>query len=143
MNTLFKSDLEKLSRLFRTTRARVGETVHEYVSKDPTVHVMGTPPIRPPSDGQLFAASPTHILQTARIITRRAHIAGVRTPTRTLAIQLAKQLQLPAAPEDFGISRATWHRAPPLAANAPDLRAALQILGDQRLLKYVSGSQKG
>lgn len=126
-------DLVSMAEYFGTTRTRLPEVIHRYISSDPSVAVAGTPAIAPPENTGKFTANYAHILRAASMALRRAPLPTQST-ARDLAVHIASRFELIPDPGAFKMCRTSWKRALARPIPAQALQAALRILSDSRLL---------
>jgi hypothetical protein len=95
--------ITRLATELKVDRHRFGNWFHAYASKDPSVAIAGTPPIREYKKGEPLLAATAHVWK-ASAVSLRASAKIQRGPVRSLAIQTCGFLQLPQDPEYLKIS---------------------------------------
>lgn len=122
---------EALSEAFESPLSLLGENIHRYVSKDPSVSVVGSPMVRTPRPGQPISASSSAILSASAIALRKELTIKDRT-VRNLAIQVSHRLCLKPEPKSFYITQSGWNRVLRKPVSESGIQAALRVLHDPR-----------
>lgn len=135
-------DLHDVARWLRWPFHRLGERIHAYVSGDPSVDPLGTPPPRPFPAAELPSLGLDQIARAAAAATRATVEAiTARTPTRKLFVQLARHAGWSSTQVLARACNVSGMSIRRLAAD-PDpvaLAAGALCLGDPRLVRRFGG----
>lgn len=122
-------DLDFLAEIFRTSRGRLGEVAHRYISSDPSVAVSGTPPLQP-AEG--FVLKDLATVLRAAATSRREEFQTRRGSVRTLAVHTANYLRMAPQPNLLNMVKRTWERTLHRPMADAEIQHVLRILADPR-----------
>lgn len=126
------SDLSTLMECFDvSSRTRLGETMHRYISGDPSVAVAGTSMIRAYRAGAPISTDCSVILKAAAVA-RREEIKSRQGDLRNLVVHTSHFLKLKPAPQALGITLRSWHRILEKKVDTTEIAVVLKILADSR-----------
>lgn len=129
-------DFRTLMRVFESSKAQLGETMHRYISADPSTSVTGTPMIRAPLKGGWTSVDSSFVFAAAAAV-RREEMIIQKGKLRELAVQTAHYLNLRPDLKVFKMSQRSWRRATLRQKNEADIQSVLKLLADPRTLNSL------